>query len=249
MLTDARNYIIDYIRRQVAENNQLGLFRQPLVGFSSPQDELYRQIKQLAGEQHVLPEEILPTVKTIVSFFIPISAQVVESNRGQQVSEIYLLSYIHANQLINDISSQLAEQFRAQGVAADTVPSTYNFSQETLKANWSHRSAAYIAGLGSFGLNNLLITEKGCAGRFGSIFLGLEIEADPRPDIERCIYYRQGSCRYCQTHCPAQALSEVEFDRFGCNRELQQTASRFPQYSTSDVCGKCLVGPCAIFKE
>lgn len=37
-------------------------------------------------------------------------------------------------------------------------------------SEWSHRHAAYIAGLGIFGINNMLITNKGCVGRIPSFY-------------------------------------------------------------------------------
>lgn len=245
-----RNEIISYIKEEVARQNEDGLFREPLVGFSSPKDALYRDIKKYAGEQHVYPEEILPEVQTVVSFFIPLSARVVESNRGRgEVSELYAQSYISCNRLINHISAQLVEQFRAQGYMAEMVRSTHTYDPKILKAAWSHRSAAYIAGMGTFGLNNLLITPKGCAGRFGTVFLSAALEPDERRAEERCRYYINGSCRACIASCPTQALAEQGFDRFQCHEELLRTRARFTQLGTCDVCGKCLVGPCAILAE
>ena len=38
-----------------------------------------------------------------------------------------------------------------------------------IASDWSERHAAYAAGLGTFGLTRALITEKGIAGRFGSL--------------------------------------------------------------------------------
>ncbi len=43
------------------------------------------------------------------------------------------------------------------------------FIVKTMACAWSHKSAAAIAGLGSFGLHRMLITDAGCAGRCGSL--------------------------------------------------------------------------------
>lgn len=245
-----RNEIASYTKEEVVRQNEAGLFRVPLVGFSSPKDALYRDIKKYAGEQHVYPEEILPEVETVISFFIPLSMRVVESNCGRgAVSELYAQSYISCNRLINHISAQLVEQFRMQGYKAEMVRSTHTYDPKILKAAWSHRSAAYIAGMGTFGLNNLLITPKGCAGRFGTVFLSAALEPDERRAEERCRYYIDGSCRACVASCPTQALAEQGFDRFQCHSELMRTRARFMHLGTCDVCGKCLVGPCAILAE
>lgn len=238
--------VIAYIESSVKNSGREDLFRAPLVGFSSAQDPRYRMIKTLAGEQHVYPEEILPQVKTVISFFIPFTKLVVEKNRqGQWPAKEYALGYIHLNRLINQISEGLIEYFKAQGIASEMVRATHTYDAVSLKASWSHRSAAGIAGLGRFGVNRMLITEKGCAGRFGTVFTACAIEPLQNDAAERCRFHLDGSCRYCITSCPTGALTERELDRHACNNHLLKVDASFPELETCDVCGKCLMGPCA----
>jgi hypothetical protein len=56
---------------------------------------------------------------------------------------------------------------------------THNFNEEDLTAGWSHKSVAFVAGLGTFGVNRMLITPAGCAGRFGSMVISAEIPPTP----------------------------------------------------------------------
>ena len=51
---------------------------------------------------------------------------------------------------------------------------------KNLISDWSHRHVAVIAGLGKFGLNNMLITDNGCCGRVGSFITDLKIEPTKR---------------------------------------------------------------------
>lgn len=43
----------------------------------------------------------------------------------------------------------------------DVLPEVSTFDQNILKSNWSHRHFAKIAGIGTFGINNMLISKNG----------------------------------------------------------------------------------------
>ena len=43
------------------------------------------------------------------------------------------------------------------------------YANEAMTSNWSERHVAFGAELGTFGLHKGLISEKGCAGRYGSV--------------------------------------------------------------------------------
>lgn len=62
------------------------------------------------------------------------------------------------------------------------------FDQEKLISNWSHRHFAYAVRLGTFGINNMLITRKGCCGRYFTIVTNLDVEADEPLKQELCLY-------------------------------------------------------------
>ena len=75
-------------------------------------------------------------------------------------------------------------------------------------SDWSHKHVAYIAGLGSFGRHHMLITDKGCCGRIGSVVTDAAIPATPRSDRERCLFKADGSCGKCLERCPILALKD-----------------------------------------
>jgi epoxyqueuosine reductase QueG len=107
---------------------------------------------------------------------------------------------------------------------------------------------AAIAGLGSFGLHHMLITDAGCAGRFGSLVVDAALEPTAEAGAstgERCRYLRDGGCRVCVERCPAGALTEAGLDKQRCYAWLLQVAERFREVGLADVCGKCATGPCA----
>lgn len=246
-----RKELTDLVVKSVNESERKDLFREPLVGFSSADDPLYRQLKEIVGPEHLDPHDILPEAKTIVSFFIPFAEKVVVSNRKQEfVAKEWAESYLEANKLINEISDKMIEYLKGRGISAATVKATHTYDEKTLKCGWSHRSAAYIAGLGKFGVNRMLITKVGCAGRYGSVIVSHEIAPDKRTDEEYCVYYQKGSCLNCIKACPVTALEIEGFDKFKCNARLIENTKQFSDLGCCDVCGKCVVaGPCAIISS
>jgi epoxyqueuosine reductase QueG len=233
-----------FIRDKAALSEGREYFRPPLVGFSDAQDPLYDEAVRIVGPPLRHPREILPAARSVVSFFVPFRLEVVVSNRGRgPVSEAWLKSYLAANDLINDASRTLAALLEGRGHAASPAPATHGFDPKVLKAGWSHRSAAFVAGMGRFGLNRMLITRLGCAGRYGTVFVSAELPRGDRTADEPCRFHRDGGCRACLKACPAGSLREDGFDRFKCNDRLQENKKLS---GTADVCGKCAVaGPCA----
>jgi hypothetical protein len=53
------------------------------------------------------------------------------------------------------------------------------YEMQNVTSNWSERHSAYIAGLGTFCLSYSLISEKGCAGRYGTVVTDLDLEPSP----------------------------------------------------------------------
>ena len=107
-------------------------------------------------------------------------------------------------------------------------------------SDWSQRHVAYIAGLGTFGINNMLITDKGCCGRYGSIVTSMKIEPDKRPDIEFCLYKNNGTCKACVKHCVNGALKEDSFNRDKCFEMCRANSDIYKEMGDPESCGKCL---------
>jgi len=108
-------------------------------------------------------------------------------------------------------------------------------------SNWSERHAAYVCGLGTFGITRGIITRKGTAGRFCSIIIDRAVEAGKRDYTgvyDYCI-----RCGACVDKCPVKAIS-LDFGKKNslCEAWVNSTGERFaPRYG----CGKCQLGvPC-----
>lgn len=242
-----------FIRDYVMTHNEDELFREPLVGFSSADDERYENIKEIIGPHHLDPREVLPSCKTVVSFFIPFTKKVVESNiieGKKKVSYLWAKTYYECNKLINNLSGDLVEYLKDFNVDGARVQATNGFDTVKFVAAWSHKSAAVIGGLGELGLHSLLITDKGCAGRLGTIFIDREIQVgnEKAPAESRCLYYRDGSCTECVDNCPTKALSIDGLNKMVCHKKTLHTDKLYPDLGNCTSCGKCSLGPCAYFE-
>ena len=236
------------IRDGVSKAGMATEYREPLVGFARAGDQRFRSLRPTVSPVHLMPEDLVPGARTVVAFFLPFARWVVEANAREReaVAREWAVAYVETNALIGRISTQLAAALGKRGIIAGTVPATHNFDEETLHSGWSHKSVAVIAGMGSFGLHQMVITDSGCAGRFGSLVLDAEIPVEAPEPKERCLAFYDGSCMECVARCPASALDTNEpLDKHRCHEHLHGVARAYEELGLVDVCGKCALGPCS----
>ena len=232
------------------------MWQEPILGIISAEDEGLKLLREAVSPAHLLPGDILPGAESVIVFFIPFQESIVLSNlHGETASREWALAYIKTNDLIGVINDDIAEMLQREGYAAGKLPATHNFDTERLVSDWSHRHIAYIAGLGSFGINNMLITERGCCGRFGSMVTSLPLSAAPelpmaaaaaKPQGERCLHKLTGDCGVCRKRCPVNAYGDGGFDRRRCYAQCLKNGELHRELGYADVCGKCLAGlPCS----
>ena len=246
---EIKELIISTIEREVAVADTKTRYRQPLVGFAEVKREDFQRLREIVGEHHLLPDDLLPGAQSAVAFFLPFSEEVVRANRrSPYVAREWAVAYVETNKLISHICEVLGQVLKERGIEAAWEPPTYDFDKEKLVARWSHRSVAALAGLGSFGLNRLLITDSGCTGRYGSLLLKARLTPSDREPKERCLYFYDGSCLKCVQRCPVNALTEKgEFDRAACYKYLLEVDAFFSDLPLTDCCGQCSVGlPCSL---
>lgn len=245
-------YIHKEVSKFVAQNQSLiprsDSWRTPVVGFCSADDPLFRELKKVVSPTHLLPHDLLASARTVIAYFIPFGKSIAESNKaGRLASREWAELYIQTNTLIRALGEHMKSLLGAAGYAAVAPPATHNFNEELLVSDWSHRHAAFIAGLGTFGLNNMLITESGCCGRIGTLVTSLALPADERPTEERCLYRYNASCSRCVDTCVGAALFPDRFERHHCYALCKENEAHYQALGKADVCGKCLVGlPCSL---
>jgi epoxyqueuosine reductase QueG len=246
METAIVNEITGFIAARKQDDN-FG-WKSPLVAYASADDPLFETLKEVASPTHVLPQDFLTEAQTVITYFIPFRDEIIKSNKsGRFTSRSWANTYIETNKLIAAVNEHLQKFLISHGYKAVFVPATHNFDEKTLLSDWSHRSAAYIAGLGTFGVNHMLITESGCCGRIGSLITDLQLTPTPRPPAEYCLHKADGSCGRCAKKCVNHALTIDTLDKHKCYEMCLINAARLSDLeSIADVCGKCLVGvPCS----
>jgi epoxyqueuosine reductase QueG len=253
-------HLPDIIRNSVAEfaskKKTEGMWKAPVIASFSADHHLLPVLKEAVSPDHLLPEDILPGAKSVVVFFVPFENRIVESNlKGEAASKEWASAYLRTNELLGFISVESEKAINRLNYRVGKIQATHNFDERTLLSRWSHRHIAWIAGLGSFGINNMLITSHGCCGRFGSFVtdadsaeLGMPLPLnDPSPLPEKCLNKRNGSCGLCIKKCPVGAYAKAGiFDRQKCYAACLNNAELHKEMGFADVCGKCLVGlPCS----
>ena len=126
---------------------------------------------------------------------------------------------------------------------------------EGLAANWSERHVAYACGLGTFGLNGLMITARGCAVYLGSVVFDRAVTPTSRAasHVANCPYYTDESCGLCIEHCIGSAISKEGRSNMECLRNLRdEQSNRVISHGLdkdlvglAPSCGRCSTGlPC-----
>lgn len=242
------------------------LYDAPIFGFASARDSLFTAEFKKPGVIHpeyLSPEEWLPGAKTVISFFLPFTADVKRSNLAlhdepyepglpQRCSTPWLHARIEGQLFVNCVSDYIQSLLEAEGyrTVCPTTSGKLRMITPTIPT-WSERHAAYAAGLGTFGLSRGLITEKGMAGRFGSVITDAELVPTARPyssPFEYCVM-----CGACMRRCPSEAIDVSRGVVLGKDQSIcgpYVSGSKLPPHGPHQRrrygCGKCQVGvPCA----
>ena len=248
------NKINNIIKSTVIEfekNNQLNNYwKKPIIKIISAENKNFAILKEAVSAEHLMPDEILPDAKSVISFFIPFHENIVNSNiDGKMASEKWVIAYIKTNELIKTINDNIEILMKKNGYNTGKIPATHNFDERKLISNWSHRHIAYIAGMGTFGINNMLITKNGCCGRLGSIIIDYKIDEPEEKKIitEKCLNKINGSCGLCQKKCAINTYENNKFNRQKCYQQCLKNSEYHKKNGYADVCGKCLAGlPCSM---
>ena len=231
-------------RRDMGE----GLWRTPLVGFAAADDPIWHEICDTACPGHAMPDEMLKGARTAIACFIPFTKRIVDSNADAGfASALWARAYVVTNELLAELGRLSCDLVAVHGGRTAMPPPTHNVLCDRPERVWSHRHAAFAAGLGSFGLNRMLITESGCAGRLMSFVTDLAIKPTRRSAAEGCLAKRGLSCGVCLKRCPLGVLGKEPFDRERCYELCLTNGRRHESLGPANVCGKCVAAlPCSI---
>ena len=246
------------------------VFEDPLVGFVRGDDPIFTNFKEIIGPHHFTPYEILawqasknnvpaPPASEIgvVSFILPVTRNTRIDNRGQAewVSERWaqtrLLGEIFSQTMVREIITMLMEN-GVLAISPDVTPlfNKKRYPKVGWASPWSHRHVAYAAGLGTFGMHDFLITEKGCAMRCGSFVVARPLSPNRKPpeDIHaNCLQYQGIKCMKCAARCPVNAIGPQGHDKEACYKRVAKSTMMVNRNYHIFIygCGLCATGvPC-----
>ena len=234
----------------------------PLVGFSRGDDPLYNAYKEHVGPFHWTPWEIFtmtfpkiavnPENLTIISWILPQTEPTKADNREQNTypSERWARTRLFGEMINDKLRHHVVAVLQENGYKSLAPVLSPQWSQKTsdrygFSSTWSERHAAYASGLGTFGLSDGLITERGKAVRIGSVVALITIPPTPRPydNHQRyCLFFTEGICGKCIPRCPVGAITEAGHDKMKCFNHCYKTSKDYTKsHYGLDVgaCGLC----------
>jgi len=262
LITD---YITTFVKDYEMREDIATSYGQPLVGFADAFHPYIQNLPKLISPTHELPQNILPDARIIIAYFVPFTKELAKANRTDTLlaSPEWARAYEETNALFAELNSKLITFIKENAGLAGITPKAVTFDQKLLISDWSQRHIAYAAGLGTFGINNMLLTRHGCCGRFSTVVTNLNLAPDAPIESDFCLYKKNGTCGACVKHCPTGALTADGYDRFKCYALCQENAKIYNMFGSSyttedgtgansvgsEVCGKCITGsPCAFWK-
>ncbi len=263
MKTIITEFITEYVREYQSNENISTKWGVPIVGFADAKHPYILNLKNITTPSHQLPSDVLNDAKTVIVYFAPFTKELAMTNYlSKNCSSVeWAVAYEETNAMFMKLNERLIKKLNELGYMADISKESLTFDKSALSSNWSHRHFAYAAGIGTFGINNMLITKSGCCGRYGSLVTNLNVEHGSPITEELCLYKRNKSCTICVQHCPNKALTLDGYEREKCNEILQKNAQLYKNFGNSysdekgnpnsigsEVCGKCTVNiPCAFW--
>jgi epoxyqueuosine reductase len=177
--------------------------------------------------------DVTPDELTVISWILPQTNRTKSEHRNQIEfpTERWARARIYGEEF-NDklrwlvVTTLLKSGIKATSPILSPLYESKKSPRYSLSSTWSERHAAYAAGLGTFGLCDGLITQKGKAIRCGSVVARIRIKPSERVYSDHhqyCLFYAEGICGKCMKRCPAGAISEIGHDKLKCSAYLENT--------------------------
>jgi ferredoxin len=240
------------------------IYAEPFFGYASGGDPVWQDIEESIGEGYWTPaaafERAFPgsgAAPSDLAVAVIVCPQTAATNADQRrasgfPAERWVRSRFLHDKIIDPMGESVRSALSAAGVQAVVPDHLEGFGMRPhqryqISSPWSHRHAAFAAGLGTFGLCDGLITKVGKAHRLGSWVVRFPLEPDPRPyqgPYDYCLWHARGRCAKCVDRCPAGALTKKGHDKLLCRAFLMDQAKprisrMWPELSGGYGCGLC----------
>jgi len=201
-----------------------------LVGIASPE----RLLNAPKGHS---PKDFLPNVKSLISIAVKINRSSIL--QLPKTRKEYKLNYDMANLKLNSLAWETACFLEDKGYEAIPIPASRPYNLKEIFGDLSHRHVAVAAGLGRFGLNNLVLTPNyGPYVRFVTVLTNAPLTLDNPLDKDICL---REKCLKCVEICPVKALENPVYNPIeGWRINKEKCFHYIYVVLGGDVCGLCI---------
>lgn len=182
------------------------------------------------------PRAIMPDAGSVVVFGIPVSRTVLETAPSIYYRSHYDTLNIMLDQMSQRVAMELEPEYRSVFVPRDGYLGVSHGVE--MRSFFSHKHAAYLAGLGTFGVNSTILTKDyGPRMRFVSVLTEAPLPDSGGPMGEELCT----ECGLCRKHCPASAIGDRRYpvsriDKDACGARSAELVSH-----KTYPCGRCIL--------
>ncbi|MBQ0079130.1 MAG: epoxyqueuosine reductase [Eubacterium sp.] len=240
------------------------MYDEPLIGIAAASDSYFEFLKEHIGSFYWSPAEAFALKYgdapgsdklCVICMAFPQTEETKNMQNSARLfpSDNWVVSRGEWEPMMREFSGKLESRLEAMGIRSASIDLRPEFHREDsenlgIASLWSHRHTAFAAGLGTFGLSDGFITEKGIAVRFTSIIVEADMDITDRGDrgpYDWCLYYNSGKCGACVARCPVDAISrEHGHDKQICLDYEDEAIAKYwpPHIERGDYifgCGLC----------
>jgi len=182
------------------------------------------------------PSSLMQGARSVIVLGIPVERTILATAPSVYYSEHYKT----INSILDHAAQRITMELRIMGHQAIPVPRDGYRGIEGLRRDpsffFSHRHAAYLAGMGTFGISNMLLTKKnGPRIRFVSVVTDAELPyASPIKD-SICT-----ECMKCTAECPCGAVGSETYPAGITEKQRCVEFSAPLRDRGHSPCGRCI---------
>lgn len=182
------------------------------------------------------PQDLVKDARAVITFGVALldealyweshlaDSELVSEEHRKDLLQNYVytqVAYDMVNDLLERLALRTANDLQSRGYRSMFFPSSYGrgaweFIEKRIPSRWglfSQRHAAVNAGLGEFGLNNLVVTpDHGPRIRFNSVITVADLKPTPIIDDKICLGL---DCSLCLDNCPGGLSLREDIDPEG----------------------------------
>ena len=225
-------------------------FGDPIIGYVDATHLLFDMFFTRQLSDH--PKHIYRPGNTLIVHFVPYADDITESNMGNSEPSVkWSRAFTESMWLSMKLNRVIRETLNVVGRLSSCANTPIDWNEELHHENWSHKMAAYAAGMGEFGPAGSFCTKAGFGGRLSTVITDGKYADTPmslsdqqlkeafRTIITQCCYEGADNISCSDemiNSCPGKAISKNGIDRQKCQDHCKTIDEHIP---SPDVCGKC----------